>query len=77
MLTQSVAAGAHFDAVVVATGSGGTQGGLVAGMLLYGGLPVIGIAVEGTRRAGGAGRPPGNGKPAPAGTERCSIRLRP
>jgi L-cysteate sulfo-lyase len=50
MLTQSVAAGETFSAVVVATGSGGTQGGLVAGMLLYGGLPVIGIAVEGTRR---------------------------
>ena len=50
MLAQSVAAGETLSAVVVATGSGGTQGGLVAGMLLYGGLPVIGIAVEGTRR---------------------------
>jgi 1-aminocyclopropane-1-carboxylate deaminase/D-cysteine desulfhydrase-like pyridoxal-dependent ACC family enzyme len=29
------------------TGSGGTQGGLVAGMLLPDGVPVIGIAVEG------------------------------
>ena len=50
MLSQSAAMGASFAAVVTATGSGGTQGGLVAGMLLHDGLPVIGIAVEGTRQ---------------------------
>lgn len=49
MLSQSAAAGMAYAAVVVATGSGGTQGGLVAGMQLHGGVPVIGIAVEGSR----------------------------
>jgi len=50
ILSQSAEMGIRFDAVVVATGSGGTQGGLVAGMGRAGGVPVIGIAVEGTRR---------------------------
>lgn len=50
ILSQSTELGVRFEAVVVATGSGGTQGGLVAGMTLAGGVPVIGIAVEGTRR---------------------------
>lgn len=50
ILSQSTAARLQFEAVVAATGSGGTQGGLVAGMRLPGGLPVIGIAVEGTRQ---------------------------
>lgn len=50
ILSQSAAAGLDFGAVVVATGSGGTQGGLVAGMQLLGRMPIIGIAVEGTRR---------------------------
>ena len=49
ILNQASAAGLKFEAVVTATGSGGTQGGLVAGMHLLGGLPVIGVAVEGTR----------------------------
>lgn len=49
ILNQASAAGLQFEAVVTATGSGGTQGGLVAGMRLLGGPPVIGIAVEGTR----------------------------
>lgn len=50
IMAQSAASGVRFDAVVAATGSGGTQGGLVAGMLLEGGAPVTGIAVEGSRR---------------------------
>jgi L-cysteate sulfo-lyase len=42
--------GEKFAAVIVATGSGGTQGGLVAGLHALGSsLCVIGIAVEGTR----------------------------
>jgi D-cysteine desulfhydrase family pyridoxal phosphate-dependent enzyme len=49
ILSQSDEMKLSFDAVVVATGSGGTQGGLVAGMKLAGGVPVIGMAVEGTR----------------------------
>lgn len=49
ILSQSGEMNARFDAVVVATGSGGTQGGLVAGMRLLDGMPVIGMAVEGTR----------------------------
>lgn len=50
ILSQSREMAVSFSAVVTATGSGGTQGGLVAGMQLPGGVPVIGIAVEGTRR---------------------------
>lgn len=50
ILTQAADAKMKFEAVVVATGSGGTQGGLVAGMQLLDGAPVIGIAVEGDRR---------------------------
>ncbi|MDT3736899.1 MAG: D-cysteine desulfhydrase family protein [Denitratisoma sp.] len=50
ILAQANAEKMRFDAVVVATGSGGTQGGLVAGMKLLGGVPVIGVAVEGDRR---------------------------
>ena len=50
ILSQSREMVVSFAAVVTATGSGGTQGGLVAGMKLLGGVPVIGIAVEGTRR---------------------------
>ncbi len=49
ILAQAADAKMKFDAVVVATGSGGTQGGLVAGMQLLDGAPVIGIAVEGDR----------------------------
>ncbi|CAG0928073.1 MAG: L-cysteate sulfo-lyase [Rhodocyclaceae bacterium] len=49
ILLQSDEMNVRFDAVVVTTGSGGTQGGLVAGMKLADGVPVIGIAVEGTR----------------------------
>lgn len=48
ILLQGAAADVSYAAVVVATGSGGTQGGLLAGMQLNGGVPVIGIAVEGT-----------------------------
>ncbi len=47
--SQSEESNVRFDAVVVATGSGGTQGGLLAGMRLFDGVPVIGIAIEGTR----------------------------
>lgn len=50
ILVQADEMNVRFDAIIVATGSGGTQGGLVAGMKLAGGMPVIGIAVEGTRR---------------------------
>lgn len=50
ILTQAADAKMKFEAVVVATGSGGTQGGLVAGMQLLDGAPVIGIAVESDRR---------------------------
>lgn len=50
ILSQSEEMNTRFDAVVVATGSGGTQGGLVAGMTFSDGVPVIGIAVEGSRR---------------------------
>jgi L-cysteate sulfo-lyase len=50
ILKQANAEKLEFDAVVVATGSGGTQGGLVAGMKLLDGVPIIGIAVEGTRQ---------------------------
>jgi L-cysteate sulfo-lyase len=49
IIAQSEDMNVRFDAVVVATGSGGTQGGLVAGMRLLEGAPVIGMAVEGTR----------------------------
>ncbi|HMM55805.1 MAG TPA: D-cysteine desulfhydrase family protein [Candidatus Desulfobacillus sp.] len=49
ILAQARELGLRFDAVVVATGSGGTQGGLLAGMAGEAGVPVIGIAVEGTR----------------------------
>jgi len=49
ILAQSAEMNVRFEAVVVATGSGGTQGGLVAGMRLRAGVPVIGMAVEGTR----------------------------
>lgn len=50
ILKQANAEKMKFDAVVVATGSGGTQGGLVAGMKLSGGVPIIGVAVEGNRQ---------------------------
>ena len=50
ILSQSGELKVRFDTVVVATGSGGTQGGLVAGMRFLDGVPVIGIAVEGTRQ---------------------------
>lgn len=50
ILLQGAAADVSYTAVIVATGSGGTQGGLLAGMQLHGGVPVIGIAVEGTRQ---------------------------
>ncbi len=50
ILAQAADTKMKFGMVVVATGSGGTQGGLVAGMLLPDGAPVIGIAVEGARR---------------------------
>lgn len=50
ILAQAADAKMKFEAVVVATGSGGTQGGLVAGMQRLDGAPVIGIAVEGDRR---------------------------
>lgn len=50
ILKQANAEKLEFDAVVVATGSGGTQGGLVAGMKLLDGVPIIGIAVEGNRQ---------------------------
>ena len=50
ILAQAADKKMKFEAVVVATGSGGTQGGLVAGMQLLDGAPVIGIAVEGDRR---------------------------
>lgn len=49
ILAQGTESGVTFETVVAATGSGGTQGGLVAGMLLAGGVPVTGIAVEGNR----------------------------
>lgn len=49
ILSQSVEMNVRFDAVVLATGSGGTQGGLVTGMRMLDGVPVIGIAVEGAR----------------------------
>jgi len=50
ILAQAADAKMKFEAVVVATGSGGTQGGLVAGMQRLDGAPVIGVAVEGDRR---------------------------
>ena len=50
ILSQSEELNVRFEAVVAATGSGGTQGGLVAGMKLHAGVPVIGIAVEGDRQ---------------------------
>lgn len=50
ILAQSALLGIDFASVVVATGSGGTQGGLLAGLYASGAtLPVIGVAVEGTR----------------------------
>lgn len=49
ILAQSEEMNLRFAATAVATGSGGTQGGLVAGMRLLKGVPVIGMAVEGTR----------------------------
>ncbi|MBI4988277.1 MAG: D-cysteine desulfhydrase family protein [Rhodocyclales bacterium] len=49
IMAQGAENGVTFESVVVATGSGGTQGGLVAGMLMTGGTPVTGIAVEGSR----------------------------
>lgn len=50
VLMQAGDHGEKFSAVIVATGSGGTQGGLVAGLQVKGSdLRVIGIAVEGTR----------------------------
>ena len=49
ILAQSDDTGLRFETIVVATGSGGTQGGLVAGMQILGGLSVTGIAVEGDR----------------------------
>lgn len=51
IMSQAAEAGLKFESVVVATGSGGTQGGLIAGMLLLGGIPVQGVAVEGDRKA--------------------------
>ena len=47
ILAQSFDSGVHFDAIVVGSGSSGTNGGLVAG--LFGvnvALPVIGIGVS-------------------------------
>jgi L-cysteate sulfo-lyase len=50
ILTQSAELGVKFAAVIVATGSGGTHAGLLAGLHALGSdLPVIGIAIEGTR----------------------------
>ncbi len=50
ILSQSEELDLLFESIVVATGSGGTQGGLVAGMLMLSGASVTGIAVEGDRR---------------------------
>ena len=49
IMAQGTERGVRFETIVVATGSGGTQGGLVSGMLMSGGVPVTGIAVEGSR----------------------------
>lgn len=49
ILAHCAESGVRFETVVVATGSGGTQGGLVAGMRMSNGVPVTGIAVEGSR----------------------------
>lgn len=49
IMKHGAESGMRFDTVVVAAGSGGTQGGLVAGMLMPDGVPVTGIAIEGSR----------------------------
>lgn len=50
VLAQAQAAGIEPAALILATGSGGTQAGLLAGLHALGAaLPVVGIAVEGTR----------------------------
>lgn len=49
IMAQGAESGVRFETIVVATGSGGTQGGLVAGMRMSNGVPVTGIAVEGSR----------------------------
>lgn len=50
ILAQSAQLGVKLSAVFVATGSGGTHAGLVAGLHALGSdLPVIGVAIEGTR----------------------------
>lgn len=50
IMAQAAQENLEFETAVVATGSGGTQGGLVAGMQVSGGLAITGIAVEGDRR---------------------------
>lgn len=50
LIQQASEMGQELDAIVVATGSGGTHAGLLAGLHLIGSKTrVIGIAVEGTR----------------------------
>lgn len=50
VLAQARALNIEFAAAIVATGSGGTHAGLVAGLHALGSpLPVIGVAVEGSR----------------------------
>ena len=45
---QARSSGITIDALVLATGSGGTQGGLVAGMLRHSKpMPIVGIAISG------------------------------
>lgn len=51
ILAQARQLGISFAGIVLATGSGGTQAGLLAGLhALEASLPVTGIAVEGTQR---------------------------
>ena len=52
LLAQAEAAGVRFDRLVVASSSGGTQGGLVAGAALYGFRgEVLGISIDNERGA--------------------------
>ncbi len=47
IMAQSKASGVSFDWIVMATGSTGTQAGLVAGLYAHGaGLPVMGVSVR-------------------------------
>lgn len=81
ILQQSLESGVSFDAIICASGSGGTHAGLLAGLIPQGGPPVEGISVRfNSARQRERLTPLLNstlellGTPAAGGEERISVR---